>query len=79
MEVQFDEGPAAPARRSEEGKRVSSITGFFIKIGLVKTEAGARVVMLIICIVAFALAAYVWSHGAGVVVEPPSPSEYLVD
>lgn len=76
MAVQFDEPTFSSARKT--GRRASFITGLFLKIGLVKTEEGAKLLMLIVLIVAVALSALLFARSS-VTVEPPSADEVIVE
>jgi len=75
MAVQFDE--PIPVRTRSLSKRTSLITSLFLKTGVVKTEAGARVLMLVTAIVALVVAGYLFMQGS-VTVEPPSANEVFV-
>lgn len=77
MAVIFDENPIAPSR-AVSAKRSSFLTKLIIKTGIVKTEAGAQIALLIIALVVVALWLYV-GMASNVVVEPPSAEEIIVE
>lgn len=73
MAVEFNE----PQRTSvpQAPRRVSSLTGLILKLGLAKTEAGARVIMLVIAFAALALAYGIFMNGPKPV-PPVNPADY---
>jgi|GEM_PF-1319088 len=58
MSVEFTEEENFNKSYRSIQPEASGINNFFIKIGLAKSESGARVVMILISIVCFALAIY---------------------
>lgn len=77
MAVQFDEGPVLPSR-PPSAKRLSLITGLLIKTGLVKSERGAKLLLLLVALIAIAVTAYLLTAGR-VIVEPPTAAEIIVN
>jgi hypothetical protein len=76
MAVQFDEGPVMATRSSV--RRTSFITNLVLKTGLVKTERGAKIVLLGVLVLALLLTT-LFVQRTNIEVEPPSPDEYLVN
>ncbi len=72
MAVEFNEPTATVSPRVAEARKSSwSLTTLLIKTGLVKTEAGAQTILLIISALALMGAVFFFSSGAK---GPPAPT-----
>ncbi len=76
MPVTFDENEV-PVRASSAKHRVS-FSEFLIKNGVVKTERGAQILLIVVAVILIGIFLYTVSSSS-VKIEPPSPEEYLVD
>ncbi len=58
MAVEFSEEENFNRVYNEKPTQTSGLTNFIIKIGLANNEGGAKVVMIIVAVICFALAIY---------------------
>ncbi len=71
MAIEFDEPGVDMPIRERAPEKISGITGLVIKSGLVSDKRGARVVLVVIALIAGALAIY-FSYST--VQTPPAPT-----
>lgn len=73
MAIEFNEPARLASRQSP--RRAKGLTGLFIKTGLVKSEGGARLLMLFIAVIALAAVFFLLMNGPKEV-PLPNPADY---
>lgn len=76
MGVEFNEPTFSSSREGGSGKK-SSFEQFIINTGIVRTETGARFILVVVALVMLALAGFLFID-SGSVPPPPNPADYPV-